>query len=542
MRAALVLLGALVAATLVAAAHVPAGSAESSLVGDGRFARLPVPVLVEQAIDSGALDTTTGTLYLAYALFQPASLPPAYQSSTPFHGTVWLKQIRSALETMPEGAAKAETLALVGASGETTPGTSVCELSPLPTTSTLETAHFYIEYNALEIATNLDGLTISDYANSLEHAWTTEVDRFGWAAPPANTDEVLGAAPNGKYLVKVQNLGPVLYGYVSNLGTGAGLVGDNPNTSWDDQDAYASCMGLNSDYSNFPGTPLRALDATTAHEFNHSIQFGYGALSGANEPDSAFVEGGATWMEDEVFDYANDNYNYLWPTFENDMGDYEDSPYPYWITWRGLTERYGASRPGAGENVMQRFWELTSQNAASNLEALDRALREKGTTLAAAYSAYAVAVKFNRACGGGYSLPYCFEEGRQYVNGDGVQTGAGETEPHGTILAVPGSHAGTVPDNYALNWVVMPRITGSYRATFTNTSAGGLFRVTLACDTGTKLTLTTLQGGAGPGQTASTTVRKSLGCQQLVAVITNVAQTAANPAASEERGYALTTS
>jgi hypothetical protein len=541
MRAPLLLLGALVAATAVAAALVPAGSAESSLASDGRFARPAAPVLVDQAMRSGALDATTGTLYLAYSLFQPASLPAAYQSSTPFHGTVWLKQVREAVATMPESATRTEIEALLG-TGPTDVGTSVCELSPLPTTNVHETEHFVIEYNALEVETNLDGLTIEDYARSLEHAWTTEVDRFAWAAPPSNTDEIFGGTRAGKYLVKVQYLSPVLYGYVSNFGTGAGFVGDNPNTAWDDEDAYASCMGLNSDYSTFPGTPERALDATTAHEFNHSIQFGYGGLSGENEPDSVFIEGGATWMEDEVFDYSNDNYNYLWPTFEDDMGEYEDSPYPYWITFRGLTERYGASRPGGGENVMQRFWELTSQNAASNLEALDRALRERGASLASGYAAYAVAVKFNKRCGGGYSLPYCFEEGREYVNGDGVQSGAGETEPHGTIPAVPGSFAGTVPDNYALNWVVMPRITGSYRATFANTSTGGLFRATLACDTGKRLTLTTLSNGAGPGQTAATTVRRSLDCQQLVAVIANVAQTAANPSASEARGYTLTTS
>jgi hypothetical protein len=540
MRPVLLLIGALAIAAAAAAAQAgPAGSAPGSA---GRYAAAPAPVLVEQAVHAGRLDATTGAVYLARALFAPGSLPAEYSSATPFHGTVYLKRLRETVATMPDGAAKTEILGLIGTSGEATPGTSVCELSPLPTTSTLETDHFWIEYNALEVATNLDGLTIDDYARSLEHAWITEVDRFGWASPPARTDEVFGAAPNGKYLVKVQNLGPVLYGYVSSVGTGAGLVGDNPHTSWNDQDAYASCMGLNSDYSNFPGSPLRALDATTAHEFNHSIQFGYGALDGDNAASDALVEGGATWMEDEVFDYANDNYNYLWPVFENDMGTYDDSPYPYWITWRGLTERYGASVPNRGENVMQRFWELTSQNAASNLEALDRALRERSTTLASAYSAYAVAVKFNKRCGGGYSLPYCFEEGREYVNGDGVQTGAGETEAHGTIPAVPGSHSATIPDNYALNWVAMPRITGSYRATFTNTSSGGLFQVVLACDTGTKLTLTTLASGAGAGQTASTTVRKSLGCQQLVAVITNVAQSGADPATSEDRAYTLTTS
>jgi hypothetical protein len=51
----------------------------------------------------------------------------------------------------------------------------------------------------------------------------------------------------------------------------------------------------------------------------------------------------------------------------------------------------------------------------------------------------------------------------------------------------------------------------------------------------------TALGTAGPGQTLETTARKSSGCQQLVAVITNVSETAANPDASEERSYALAT-
>jgi hypothetical protein len=151
-------------------------------------------------------------------------------------------------------------------------------------------------------------------------------------------------------------------------------------------------------------------------------------------------------------------------------------------------------------------------------------------------------VKFNRRCGGGYVYPYCFEEGPEYVNGDGVQSGAGETSAHGTIAQVGGSFAGSIPDNYALNWVVLPRQSKSYRVTFTNGSAGGSFRVSLACDTGSKLTVTTLKGLAGPGRAIQGTASKSSSCQQLVAVITNLAETAANPDASEQRGYTLSTS
>ena len=80
-------------------------------------------------------------------------------------------------------------------------------------------------------------------------------------------------------------------------------------------------------------------------------------------PDDVFVEGGATWMEDEVHDAADDNHYYLWPLFRQSLGDYDGSPYPYWITFRGFTERYGTGSAGGSEQVMQDFWELTSQNA-----------------------------------------------------------------------------------------------------------------------------------------------------------------------------------
>ncbi len=117
-------------------------------------------------------------------------------------------------------------------------------------------------------------------------------------------------------------------------------------------------------------------------------------------------------MEDEVFDSANDNYNYLWPTFTMCMGEYTNSPYPYWITWRGLTERYGTGTAGGGEQVMQDFWELTSKNTGDNLSAMNAALVNKGTNLADAYHAYAIAVKFNKPCTGGYNVPgYCLMEG-----------------------------------------------------------------------------------------------------------------------------------
>ena len=140
--------------------------------------------------------------------------------------------------------------------------------------------------------------------------------------------------------------------------------------------------GPQSGLLGLPRHPQQALDATTAHEFNHSLQFGYGALNGDNVPDDNFIEGGATWMEDEVFDDANDNYNYLYPEFDDSMGEHDEGDiYAYWLTWRGLTERFGTNGAGLGEQVMQDFWELTSRNAGDNLTAMQQALANKGSTL-----------------------------------------------------------------------------------------------------------------------------------------------------------------
>lgn len=526
LRSARLTIRLLVAAALIAGVvALPSGA---SALSD----QPPTPTLIERAIENGEISSGRGALYLAYALGSPAQLPPEFRSDSPWHGTVAGLRIQRTLASMKPGPLRSAIVAAltpqVQAAGPGDPGLGDCFVSAAPMPDTRQTTHFYIEYNA---ATLGGGLNIQDYAESLEGAWNKEITRFDWATPPVYTPN---PAPNRKYHVRIDELSPVLYGFVSNGGSHAGSVGNNPNTAWHDRDADASCMVLNRDYSNFPGTPRKALDATTAHEFNHSIQFGYGALSGPNAPDDVFVEGGATWMEDEVYDGSNDNYNYLWPTFQDDMGEYEDSPYPYWVTFRGITERYGAGVAGGGENVMQDFWEITSRNQGSNLGAMQKALARRNTNLGAAYHAYAIAVKFNRKCGGGYAYPYCFQEGPQYVGA------AGPTEPHGTISSRGGSHSGEIPDNYALNWVVLPRA-NTYSVTLRNSSGGGRMRGTVVCDTGWTLRRIAFPRTVGARSTTKIGRFDSRGCVSAVAVVTNIQQTATNPRQSAARSYSLST-
>jgi hypothetical protein len=488
----------LIAAVVAVAALAPATD------GEAAARRRPTPALIERAVAQGRIDRATADRYLALALTDPASVPAAYRSLVPWEGTPVI------LELLDRGA------------WETAGPADTCGGFTQP--QSVDTTHFHIHYADPTIT---GPLTIDDYVAALETSWQVEVDAFGWAPPPL--------VPGPRYLVVVEPLGPGVFGFVAPTSPPPG--GDNPATSWNEGDASSSCMVLNANMDLIaPGGELAALQATVAHEFNHSIQFGYGALDGPAAPDPVFFEGGATWIEDEVFDGANDNYRYLWPDFVDDMGDYKDGsilePYEYWITWRGMLEPFGTGNPGGGEDVMQRFWELTSQNAASNLEAMDAALRTKGSTLADAYHAHAVAVKFNRPCGGGYAPPHCLEEGPAYV------AARGETPAHGSVSAIGQGLEGSVVDNYALNWVTLPSGI-DYQVRLRNLSGGGRLRASIGCDTGAGLVVEPFSEAAGPGEVVWVRRFDATACQSTVAVITNVAQTEANPDDSAGRAYRL---
>jgi hypothetical protein len=477
---------------------------------------LSTPELIEAALSSGEIDRDTANLYLAYALTEYELLPLQYHSDVRWHGTPYVLQLREELRTRTAGPARARIESLLA---------STCSDSIGSLPHAHNSPHFHIQHDTIG-----GGLSIADYANALETSWTTEIDTFGWAAPPALP---ASPPPGNRYHVRIDNLGGGLVGYVDWVGTHAGFVGDNPNTLWDDGDAWASCMVLNRSIGE-----LRLLQATAAHELNHAIQFGLGSLVGTT---TSFVEGGAVWMEDEVFDASNDNYQFLWPPFETclplvgkDYVPLRDS-YSAWIVLRGMTERYGTGVAGGGEGVMQDFWEATSRGLGNNLSAMNLALVNRGTTLADAYHAYAIAVKFNRPCGGAYAYPYCFEEGPGYVSAKGA------TAVHGSISAAGSNYSGTIQDNYALNWVSLPKSGGPYAVTLRNMSGGGQLRASLVCDTGSALQIHALPSVVGPGGSSALTDFNPAGCSQVVAVITNQSQTADNPAYCESRSYTLQT-
>ena len=453
--------------------------------------KLSTPQLIERA----GLGKAQELRMLAYAIGRPGRLPERFRSDAPWDGTMPLLRLQREAPKLRDAAARSEIMAIIAPDGgrpNTDPSVNCSVLSVGPEPEVKETEHFYIEYLPGAFT---GGLTIDDYAASLEGAWQKEVDDFGFAAPPMHPDAP--GTPGPKYNVRIGLLGPGLYGFVSSQGTYAGEVGDNPNTSsWVEDDAEASCMGLNADYETgfeqlTVGTARQRLDATTAHEFFHSIHFGYGALDGGdNEPDLSFTEGHASWMEDEVYDGADDNYNYLYPAFDDGMGEHEGSEYAYWLTFRGLTERFGTGTPGAGQDFVRRFWEMISREEWGPMDAIELAYLPTGVPFSHGFHDYARAARFMKACGGRYVLPYCFEEAEGYADV------AGRPEPHGSIDQVAGSHGtaeepAEIEDNYALNWIDLPAPDQEIEAHLDDMGGSHTqLRMSIVCDTGSSLRVT----------------------------------------------------
>ncbi len=497
---------------------------------------LPTPELLEHAVDRGAITPTLGDVLLALALGDRArylTIPGEFQSDTPWDGTLPLLNLRRRVEGMPDGPSRVaieEALSPPPAPADAAASTEsmTCGTNTITTAAVVDSSYFHILGS-----TSSGPLTAADYGSALDGARSTQVDSFGWPAPPFRSS---APPPGGRYPVAILELGGGLYGYSAVSGTYSGSVGNNPNTAWNDSDASATCLALSDDFNQF-GDAQKALDATAAHEYNHAIQFGYGALAGTNVPDASFIEGGATWMEDETFDTANDNYNYLWPDFTQGLGDYDGSPYRFWLMIRGLTERFGTGAASGGEQVVQDFWEETSKNTGNNLSALATALSRRGVPLATAFHDFAIAAAFMRACGGSYVLPHCFEEASGYkAKKNGVLPPV-----QGSISALGSTFTGAVEDDFATSWITLPTGAGfsGYTLKLTNTSGGGQLRASAVCDTGTALVRSPFPV-VGAGVVSTLTPVRTTGCLRAVAVVTNETQSTGNPAASGTRSYTLT--
>ena len=301
-----------------------------------------------------------------------------------------------------------------------------------------------------------DGDGIPDYIetvrSTMQNVWNTEVGAMGYKAPLHDRRGV-----DNRLDIYIADLGDQgLYGY---------CVPEAPNNfdpSVSGWDLPGYCV-LDNDYvhSQFPSnTPTENLQVTAAHEFFHAVQFAYDFAE-----DPWFMEGTAAWMEDQVYDNVNDNYQYLQSsplTKPSRPLDHSATigVYGSWIWWRFLSEWYDP-------NVVKQVWQHADDatNPSGNrysMKAVDAVIKQRGDTLASDFSVFGA---INRAPetfyeeGAGYpSAPAA----RTFTLGSGAKTSRWQSlvlnhMANGTVAVKPGSGAGT-------GWKLKINVDGPARA------------------------------------------------------------------------------
>ncbi|MDN5895953.1 MAG: DUF6055 domain-containing protein [Nocardioides sp.] len=215
-------------------------------------------------------------------------------------------------------------------------------------------------------AKDTNGNDVPDYVDTVvetvRRSWNHEVDDFGYRAPLRDGKR----GGNAKLDV-----------YIGDLGT-TGVFG-YANTDAFSRNAAPGYLVLDNNYTEYDGDASALLKATVSHEFFHLVQFAY-----TTNEDAWFMEATASWMEEQVYDGANDNRRYL---SYGTMGrparslDHPQAKYGNWVFFENVSE-------ALGPKVIRRMWEHAAGRAYS-IQAMQAALRERGTKLQRRFSRFA---------------------------------------------------------------------------------------------------------------------------------------------------------
>ena len=223
---------------------------------------------------------------------------------------------------------------------------------------------------------------IDKTVRTMNTVWRKEIGSFGYKKP--RSDSISGSHhggnPNGRIDIFIANIGNRgLYGYCTT---------DDPRINGNTHRQNSAYCVFDNDFRRAEfgagAFGLAALKVTAAHEFFHAIQFAYDTFE-----DQAFMEGTATWMEDEVFTGVNDNVQYLQsgspmdpvnnasqgPWIPLDAG-HPSVQYGTWIWYRFLSENHG-------RGIVKQIWARAVGKANYGFKAIADILVVRGTSLQA---------------------------------------------------------------------------------------------------------------------------------------------------------------
>jgi hypothetical protein len=156
-------------------------------------------------------------------------------------------------------------------------------------------AHFCVHWSARKADAPASEAFLKAVSAATEKAYRVENGELHWRRPKPDAlrGQRNGVGADGQTDVYILDLNPNLYGYAVT----------DPGQKGPRQTAY---LVLDNNYLGFPTSPVKSMQVTVAHEYNHILQFNYDNLQ-----DLWMFEATATWAEDKVYANINDYLNYL---------------------------------------------------------------------------------------------------------------------------------------------------------------------------------------------------------------------------------------
>ena len=272
--------------------------------------------------------------------------------------------------------------------------------------------------------TDTDGNGIPDYMDQMVETFTQvydmEINEMGYYRPPGD-GWLPGGNDNGgsdAYDIYIRNISSNYYGYVRSEYM-AQNTGNNENSPGVTEiNAFTSYMVMRNNYSGFyspnnsygPTTELEAMQVTAAHEFFHTVQYGY---DGREKP--WLLEATAVWMEEVVYDNINDCYQYMLNWFSSPQTSLDASGshwYGSYIFFKYIDEHLGG--PATIRNIIERGVETNSEYGDYSHQATSDGLEPVGSSFQDALNKMVIANRVMSLNPGTDAVMYSYEEAENY--------------------------------------------------------------------------------------------------------------------------------
>ncbi|NIR48713.1 T9SS type A sorting domain-containing protein [candidate division KSB1 bacterium] len=215
---------------------------------------------------------------------------------------------------------------------------------------------------------------VDEVAAAYEKSFRIEVEHLRYRQAPDDA-----GVDGPEYDVYIVDLRGGVYGFTTSDG---GI----PSTLRDDARSY---IEMDNDFLNNQFTQgVPGAQVTAAHEYFHSIQFGYRVFKIERSNEPFYYELCSVWMEDVVFDEVNDYFQYMRPFFQRTGIPFNQFD-RFFHAYGEAIWNFFLVKKFDDFDLVRRSWEIMESNDPA-IDAVNQALFEEGSSLADEFAEFAI--------------------------------------------------------------------------------------------------------------------------------------------------------